>query len=116
MFCHLLALCGFVGVPLGNFIGPLILWLVKRNDSVEVDEARKEVLNFQISLLIYGAAIFLFLIPAFFVPFLNFVLIPVGVLAIFGIMIAGMVLTVVAALKTGEGVRYRYPCTLRFLR
>ena len=116
MFCHLLALSGFVGVPLGNFLGPLILWLVKRGESSRVDEAGKEALNFQISLLIYGAGIFLLLIPALFIPFLNFVLIPLGLLAIFGIVIAGMVLTVIAALKTGEGTPYQYPCTLRFIR
>ncbi|NBB79396.1 MAG: DUF4870 domain-containing protein, partial [Verrucomicrobia bacterium] len=30
MLCHLLSLIGFIGVPVGNIIGPLILWLVKK--------------------------------------------------------------------------------------
>jgi uncharacterized Tic20 family protein len=49
--CHLLSLAGFA-VPLGNILGPLILWLVKRNDSPYLDAVGKEVVNFNISWLI----------------------------------------------------------------
>jgi uncharacterized Tic20 family protein len=54
MLCHLSALAGFIGVPLGNIIGPLIIWLVKKDEIPFVDLQGRESLNFQISMTIYG--------------------------------------------------------------
>jgi hypothetical protein len=45
-FCHLAALAGFIGIPFGNILGPLITWLVKRNEYPLVDQQGKEALNF----------------------------------------------------------------------
>src|SRR6266852_3321441 len=45
MICHLL------GIILG-IIGPLIIWLIKKDQSKFVDDQGKEALNFQIVLLI----------------------------------------------------------------
>ena len=58
MACHLLALAGLV-LPLGNIIGPLIMWLVKREESAFVDEQGKEALNFNITIAIAGFVSFL---------------------------------------------------------
>ncbi len=58
--CHASALLGvFLHFP-GHLLGPLIVWLVKRDDSPEIDAHGKEALNFQISMLIYNvvAAVF----------------------------------------------------------
>ncbi len=38
----------------GHLLGPLIVWLVKRGDSPEIDAHGKEALNFKISMLIYS--------------------------------------------------------------
>jgi len=52
MLCHLTALAGFV-FPLGNIIGPLIVWAIKKDQYPWVDQHGKESLNFQISMTIY---------------------------------------------------------------
>ena len=52
--CHLSALAGFVIPGAGHILGPLIVWLVKRGESAEIDAHGKEALNFQISMLIYN--------------------------------------------------------------
>src|SRR5678816_292858 len=54
VLCHASALAGFFVPWAGHILGPLIVWLAKRNDSPEIDENGKESLNFQISMLIYN--------------------------------------------------------------
>jgi uncharacterized Tic20 family protein len=104
MLCHLLSLIGFIGVPVGNIIGPLILWLVKKDEDPFVDATGKEVLNFQISATIYGIICgFLFLI------FIGIILLPVLVIAV-------IIYTIIGAVKANEGQLYRYPLTIRFLK
>jgi len=51
MFCHLAGLVGFV-IPFGNIIGPLVIWILKKDEFPYVDEQGKEALNFGILLLI----------------------------------------------------------------
>ncbi len=51
---HLSALLGFVGPHLLNIVGPLIIWLIKKQDSPILDSVGKRVLNFQISYSLYG--------------------------------------------------------------
>ena len=55
MLCHASALLGFFFHFLGHLLGPLIVWLVKRDESPEIDAHGKESLNFQMSMLIYDA-------------------------------------------------------------
>src|SRR4029453_15764371 len=53
VLCHAAALLGlFFHFP-GHILGPLVVWLIKRGDSPEIDAHGKESLNFQISMLIY---------------------------------------------------------------
>src|ERR1700731_3338481 len=54
VLCHATALAGFFVPWAGHILGPLIVWLAKRNDSPEIDAHGKESLNFQISMLIYS--------------------------------------------------------------
>ena len=66
ILCHASALLGiFLHFP-GHLLGPLIVWLAKRDDSPEIDAHGKESLNFQISMLIYNAvaAVFCLVLPA----------------------------------------------------
>jgi uncharacterized Tic20 family protein len=102
VLCHITALAGFV-VPFGNILGPLIIWLIKRNELPSVDAHGKESLNFQISVLIYmavSAVLMLVLIGVF-------LMIVVGITAI--------VLVVIASVKASNGELYRYPLTIRFI-
>src|SRR5688572_27353843 len=52
-FCHLGALSKFIGVPFGNLIVPVVLWIIGRGESVFIDDHGKESINFQISMTIY---------------------------------------------------------------
>src|SRR5580765_8483693 len=67
VLCHASALLGLFFHFLGHLLGPLIVWLVKRGDSPEIDAHGKESLNFQISMLIYNlvAAVFCLILIGF---------------------------------------------------
>ncbi|MBW4461106.1 MAG: DUF4870 domain-containing protein [Nodosilinea sp. WJT8-NPBG4] len=103
MLAHLSALSGFV-IPFGNIIGPLVIWLVKRDEMSFVDDQAKEALNFNISMAIYG------LISA------VLIVIAVGFLMLAVLGIAWLVLSILAAVKANEGTAYRYPLTLRLIK
>lgn len=103
MMCHLGGLAGFIGIPFGNIIVPLIIWMVKRESDPFIDYHGREALNFQISLTIY----------AFVAALLILVLVGIVLLAILGI--AGLVLTIIAAIKANDGHAYRYPFVIRLI-
>ena len=101
--CHLSALAGFVVPALGHILGPLIVWLIKRADSPEIDEHGKEALNFQISMLIYNIV----------AGILCLILIGFALLAILHVL--NVVFVIIAAVRASEGRMYRYPLTLRLI-
>ncbi len=104
MLCHLSALAGLTGIPFGNILGPLIVWLIKKDHFSLVDIQGRESLNFQISMTIYTIlAVFLCFV------LLGFVLLP-------ALIIANIVLVVMASLKTNSGEAYHYPLTIRLIR
>ena len=104
MYCHLAALAGFV-VPLGNVLGPMIVWLMKKDTMPLVDQHGKEAMNFQITVLL-----------AFIVCFiLAFVLI--GFLLMFIVGIGALVLVIMAVVKVSNGqLDYKYPIALRLIK
>jgi len=116
MLCHLLSLTALLGVPLGNIIVPLIIWLAKRDSDPFVDTCGKESLNFQISVMLYGLALFALSFPLAAIPVLNLILIPLLMLAAFALAIAVIVLVILASIKASEGTVYRYPYNLRFFK
>jgi uncharacterized Tic20 family protein len=110
VLCHLSAAAGFI-VPFGNIIGPLIVWLVKRGESLGVDAHGKESLNFQISWTIYGAILGA-LTAALWIILIGFLFVPVLIIG----FVAMVILTVIGAVKASNGQLYRYPLTIRFLK
>ena len=104
MFTHLSALAMFLAIPFGNILGPLVLWLIKRQEMPLVDEAGKKALNFQITM----AIAYVVAIPLCFV-IIGFLLLPA--VAIFDI-----VMVILAAVRTSDGVEFNYPMSIRFLR
>jgi uncharacterized Tic20 family protein len=102
--CHLSALSAFVGIPLGNILGPLVVWLLKRNDHPFVDDQGKEALNFQISMTIYGIV----------AGILVILLVGIALLAL--VAVTDFILVIVASMKANDGERYRYPFTIRLIR
>lgn len=114
---HLAALAGFV-FPLGNILGPLIIWLIKKDSSDFINQSGKSALNFQISLTIYSIIGFLFLFMSFFATieqggaFLMFPMIAGFIL----LSIIEILFIVFAAVSTDNGKVFRYPLSIRFLR
>ena len=101
MGCHLAALAGFL-VPFGNIIGPLVIWLIKRNEMPMVDRHGKEALNFQITVSIA----FLICVPLMFVL--------IGIPLMFVVGIGALILTIMAAVKVSGGdFEYKYPFAIR---
>jgi uncharacterized protein len=103
MLCHLIAFSGVV-VPLGSLIGPLVIWLIKKDEMPFVDDQGKESLNFQITMLI--AVIISAILTVVVIGFL--------LLAVLGIF--WLVVVIMAAIKANDGVAYRYPYAIRFLK
>ena len=104
VLCHASALLGLFFHFLGHIFGPLIVWLLKRGESAEIDAHGKESLNFQLSMLIYDAVAVL----------LCFVLI--GIPILIGLWILNIILVIIASIRASEGRLYRYPLTIRFLK
>jgi uncharacterized Tic20 family protein len=102
--CHLAAFAGLLAAGLLGILGPLIVWLLKKDQSPLVDDQGKEAVNFQLSMLIYG----LICVPTLCI-FIGFVLLP-------SLVVLNVVLTVVAAVRANQGIAYRYPLTLRLIR
>ena len=103
VLCHASALLGLFFHVLGFILGPLIVWLMKRGDSAEIDANGKESLNFQISMLIYAAVAGILCI------------ILIGIPILIALWILNIVFVIIASVKTSEGQFYRYPLTIRFL-
>jgi len=97
MLAHLLGI-------VSGFIGALIIWLIKKDQSAYIDEQAKEALNFQITMVI-----------AFVVSWiLMFVLIGMFLMPL--LMIANLVFCILAAVAVSNGKHYRYPVALRLLK
>jgi hypothetical protein len=102
MIAHLSAYAGHF-VPFGHILGPLIVWILKKDEFPLVDDQGREALNCQISYSIY------FIVAGL----LIFVVIGIVILPI--VWILDVVLVLVAAIKANDGVRYRYPAIIRFI-
>lgn len=102
MLCHISALLGFI-VPLGNILGPLVVWLFKRDEYDSVAYHGKEALNFQISWTIY-------LICA---ALMIFIMIGIFLLPLLGIL--WIILVILASLRAADGQPYRYPLIFRLI-
>lgn len=104
MGCHLIALVGLLGNGIGFFLGPLVLWLIKRDTHPFIDEQGKEALNFQLTMLI-----------AFIVSGIM-VLVLIGFILLFACMIYSIVMTIIAGIAASKGEHYCYPICIRFIK
>ena len=91
-------------IPLGNIIAPIVVWQIRKHDSEFVVEQAKESLNFQITLILYSI-ISLFLC-----------IIVIGFFLIFALIIFGLIMVIVAGIRTNDGQDFQYPMTLRLLK
>jgi uncharacterized Tic20 family protein len=103
ILAHATALVGFLVPVAGHIVGPLIVWLAKRQDSPEIDAHGKESMNFQISMLIWN------IIAAI----LCLVLIGIPILILLHIL--NIIFVIVASIQASEGKLYRYPLAIRLI-
>ena len=109
MFGHLSAFSAFL-TGIGMVVGPLIVWLVKRDTMPFVADQAKEALNFNITVLLVGVALLLLVILTLGIGLL--IVGPVGVV----IFVAWVVLTIIATVNANNGTYYRYPFALRLIK
>lgn len=94
------ALIAHLSGLVAGFIGPLVVWLIKKDQSAFLDDQGKEALNFQIALTIAAAVCAVTCVGA--------VLIPV-------VAVGALIYSILAGIEANKGVRYRYPYTIRLI-
>ncbi|MDX1510087.1 MAG: DUF4870 domain-containing protein [Nitriliruptorales bacterium] len=97
-----LLLAVFSGGVLG-FLGPLIVWLIKKDEDAYLRAHAAEALNFQISLVIYAIASAVL------------ILVLVGILLVLVVIGIAIAFPIVAAVRASNGQVWRYPLTIRFV-
>ena len=112
VLAHASAFIQFLGVP--SVVGPLIVWLLRRDDPIVEPHARA-ALNFQLSLLIY------FLLGGLgaFVAFVTIIGIPIAVLVViflFVLLFLELLFALLATLAASRGELYRYPMSLELVK
>ncbi len=88
----------------GGFIAPLIIYLIKKDESAYIREQSKEALNFQLTMLICYIVSWI----------LIFVFI--GIILVFLVIILNLVLIIIATIKASEGKLYKYPINFRLIK
>jgi uncharacterized protein len=115
MFAHLSVLLGGLlssgwAGGVGYFVGPLVIWLLKRDTMPFVADQGKEALNFAITVSITCLALLLLTVMSLGVA----ILLTLPLLALIGIV--ALVFVIIGAIKANEGVAYRYPISLRLVK
>lgn len=110
MIAHLSALVGFL-IPFGNIVGPLVVWLIKKDTMPFVDDQGKEALNFNITVAIVVAGLMIVgtVLLVILIGFLFYLLAAV-------VGVAALVFMIIAGIKANEGVSYRYPYIFRLIK
>lgn len=131
-------------IPFGNFILPLILWTSNKKESEFIDHNGKQALNFQISILLYSIILGLIAIPFIIHSFWDFahlvdisdhnthsididfddifdlghglIFAGVGGLIALGLFVLDVFCTIIATIRANEGIRYKYPLTINFIK
>jgi uncharacterized Tic20 family protein len=137
---HLSAMTKYF-IPFGNYILPIILWGSKKDSSKFIDYSGKQVMNFQLSMLLYSILLLVISIPTLLFSIFsnvsfnkiendNFLIEKLSTGNITGIVVIALVavglfclmkiaeffLIIYGAIKTSEGEYFKYPLTINFLK
>ena len=138
---HLSALSQYI-IPFSNFIIPIVIWSSKKEKSDLIDRCGKQIINFQLSLLLYSILCVIIAIPTFstvifsnmdfselinnhefFLNRINYAdhigFLTVGILSViifFLIKVVEFFLIIIAALNASNGESYNYPLTINFIK
>lgn len=120
MLCHIGVFLALV-IPFGHVVGPLVVWLVKKDQFPLVDDQGKESLNFQLTMTIF----FIILLIVFIVSLLAFIAgdfdgdFPINIIvtgvSLFVLGIINLVFIIIAAARSYKGEKYRYPLSIHFV-
>lgn len=112
MAAHLSALVGFVGIP--SLVGPLVVWLAKKDNDAYVAAHSLHALNFNISVLIYT------IVGSIALGLFGLVTLGIGLLLAIPVVIIALVVWVVLVIQGGlaasRGEQFRYPMTIDFVK
>ncbi|MCF7520278.1 DUF4870 domain-containing protein [Pseudoalteromonas sp. N1230-9] len=103
MLCHLSSFAGLL-IPFGSVIGPLIVWLAKKDEMPLVAEHGRKSLNFQLTMMI-----------AYIISFLLMFVV-IGVILLPVIAIFAFIMVVVSAIKANDGKEVDYPLSIEFIK
>ncbi|WP_313804150.1 DUF4870 domain-containing protein [Flavobacterium sp.] len=128
-------------IPLGNYFFPILIWAFRKDKSQFVDYNGKQVLNFQLSLLLYSVILIAIAVPTLLYSFFsnvtfqqlengNFDIDQLAVVNLSGIAIVAITAVVIfftlkiveffliiyAAVKASNGEQYKYPLSISFIK
>ena len=101
MLIHLSQLANIV-VPLAGIVLPIVMWATEKDNSPKIDAHGKIVLNWVISVVIYG-------ICSIILAFLG-----IGFLMLIALGVVNLVFVILAAIKATEGQIWKYPLAIPF--
>lgn len=115
MFAHLSALLGGLVTSgwagsIGFFIGPLVIWMMKKDTMPFVADQAREALNFAITVSLACFVLLLLTIMSLGIG----ALLAIPLMMIIGV--AALVFVIIAAMKANDGISYRYPVALRLVK
>lgn len=102
MFLHFSLLLGFV-IPFAGLVAPILIWQLKKNELPEIDEHGKMVLNYLLSMFIYGIVGFI----------LTFVF--VGIIVLMALAVVAVIYPIIGGIKANSGELWRYPLILNLI-
>lgn len=100
---------GFMG-GLPAFLGPLVVWLIRRDNDPYSAAHGRDALNFNLSMLLYGGALIVFSIMTLGLG--AFVTIPIGI----ALGVVWVILSIIGALKAANDEPSHYPMTINFVK
>lgn len=102
MFMHLSQFAGYA-IPFAGIIAPIVMWRTRADQSDEIDEHGRMIVNAMLSFFCYWITAII----------LCFVVI--GIPLVFVLAIASIAFPIIGAIKADEGVLWRYPLVIPFL-
>jgi uncharacterized protein len=105
-FCMLLHLSQFAGyvVPMAGTVLPIIMWATNKDQSELIDKHGKNILNWMISSFIY-------MIVGFILVFVF-----IGIPLLIALAICSIIFIIIGAVKANDGIIYKYPLAIDFIK
>ena len=104
MLLHLSQFAGYVLIPLAGWVLPVVMWVVAKDQDELIDRHGRIVINWLLSVLIYGCVSAILCIVVIGFPLLA------------ALAVVGVLFPILGAVRASDGVAWRYPLSIPFLR